>query len=63
MKDLLRDHFEAIMEMFVLVLVFVIGALLLAYFPDNERLAGWITGGTIIGVLARALQTRNKARE
>lgn len=55
MSDLIREHFELLVEMIVLLVVFVVGAVFLAAYPENERLAAWITGGTIVGVLARAL--------
>lgn len=55
MKDIFTKHFEVIFEMSVLLAVFVIGGLFLIWQPDNQQLASWVTGGAIIGVLARAL--------
>ena len=59
MRDLFRQNFEIVFEMCVLVVVFVLGALLLAWFPENENLSNWIMGGVVIGALARALGTRS----
>ena len=59
MKDIIDRHFEVIFENSLLIVVFVGGALFLAFFPDNDNLADWIKGGAIIGVIARAFGTRN----
>lgn len=59
---MLKDHFEAIFETCALLLVFLLGALLLAWFPDNEELANWISGGIVIGVLARAFQSNGNGK-
>lgn len=55
MNKLIGDNFTLVVEMLVLLAVFVIGAAFLAHYPQNQQLASWIEGGTIIGVLARAL--------
>lgn len=57
MKELLDKHFDVIFEMLVLLLVFWGGAHYLAKYPSNAELQGWIKGGIIIGVLARAFQS------
>ena len=63
MKNIVEKHFESIFEMSFLLIIFIAGALLLARFPDNEQLASWVTGGAVIGVLARALGSNDKKKD
>lgn len=59
----LEDNFEAVFEMCILVVIFAIGCIFIAMFPNNEELARWITGGIVVGVIARAAQSnRNSSR-
>ncbi len=60
MKEMLDKHFEVIFEMGVLMLLFVVGAILLARFPGNKELEHWVTSGVIIGALARAFGTKRE---
>ena len=55
MKDLFSSHFLQILELAFLLVLFVIGAMMLVWYPDNENLAQWVTGGVVIGTIVRAL--------
>ena len=57
MKALLSDHFDKIMDLFVLVFVFVFATAMLAKY-QNEEMSRWIENGAIIAILARMLGPR-----
>ena len=54
-KELLTRYFELIFEMCILLIVFIVSSLFIAFFPSNQLLIGWVTGGAVIGALVRAL--------
>jgi len=60
MKDLLKEHFDKILEIGVLVFIFVFAAIMLAY-VKSEEMARWIENGAVITILARAFGTPKPA--
>jgi hypothetical protein len=55
--NLLEKHFETIWETIVLLIIYIFGALILAWKGDVMALSMWITGGAVIGALLRMFQT------
>jgi hypothetical protein len=59
MKDLMRDHFDKVVEVGVLVFIFVFATLMLAFYgKGNDEMARWIENGAIITILARSFGSR-----